>query len=208
MKSHLSKRSLEIARSLAIIGGTSAMVIGATFAATVGTASLTGNTFSVGSGGILIAPDNSGTPGTFVTSTQGFNFGSLTEGGTSAAHQHFWLKNATDATVTVNETAADVSAPNLDDSKVIIHIEKTGTNTDNSASLADLSSGSGVTLTNTPSTSGTEYDVWVTLDSSALSTATVANASFGLDFTGTTTGTVTPSPSISPSVSPSPSSTP
>jgi len=66
--------------------------------------------FSVGSGGILIAPDNSGSPGTFVTSTQGFDFGSLTEGGTPGAQQHFWLKNATTTDVTVNETAADASA--------------------------------------------------------------------------------------------------
>jgi len=43
----------------------------------------------------------------------------------------------------------------------------------------------------------------MTLDSGALS-ATVADASFGLDFTGTTNSTITPSPSVSPSPSPTP----
>src|SRR6185312_13272784 len=104
MNLRIRKRSLEIVRSLAVIGGTGALIIGATFAATtVGNASLTGNTFSVGSGGILIAQDNSGSPGTFGSTATGFDFGSLTEGGSSSNHQHFWLKNGTDTTISVAE---------------------------------------------------------------------------------------------------------
>ena len=188
MNLRIRKRSLEIVRSLAVIGSTGALIIGATSAATtVGTASLTGNTFSVGSGGVQIAPDNSGAAGTFGSSTAGFNFGALTEGGTSPTHHHFWLKNGTDATIAVAETATNVSAPNLDTTKVKVHVEKTGTTTDDMASLSSLNTGTGLTLSDPPATAGTEYDIWVTLDSGAVNTgSTTGNASFGLDFTGTT----------------------
>lgn len=185
MKLNLSKRSLGIARSLAVIGGTGAIVIGATFAATnVGTASLTGNTFSVGTGGVQISTNNS----TFGTSAAGFDFGSLTVGGTGTTRKHIFLKNNTDSTIGLTAAATGVStSSNLDPANVIVHIEKTGTTTDDSESLKNLTSSS-ETLSDAPAAGATtEYDVWVTLNTGALTSGTTATGTFGLDFTGTTT---------------------
>jgi hypothetical protein len=186
---NLNKRTLGIAKSLAIIGSTGALVIGATFAATsVGTASLTSNTFSVGTGGVLIANDNSGSPGSFSTSVAGFNFGSLTQGGSSTT-QHFWLKDGTTSAIALTMAAANVTTSNLDPTMVTVHVEKTGTTTDDSASLASLESGS-QTLSNPPATAdtnGVEYNVWITLGSSAVTTGNTASANFDLNFSATTT---------------------
>jgi hypothetical protein len=189
MKFRLNKQSLGIAKSLAIIGSTGALVIGATFAATgVGTASLTSNTFSVGTGGVLIASDNSGSPGSYSTSVAGFNFGSLTQGGSSPT-EHFWLKNGTTSTIALTAAAANVTTSNLDPTMVTIHLEKTGTTQDDSATLSSLTSGS-QTLTNAPGTSdtnGIEYSVWITLGSSAVTAGSTAQANFDLNFSATTT---------------------
>lgn len=185
MKLRLNKRSLGIARSLAVIGGTGAIVIGATFAATnVGTATLSGNTFSVGTGGVQISTNNS----TFGTSAAGFDFGALTVGGTGTTRKHFWLKNNTDSTIGLTAAATGVStSSNLDPSNVVVHFEKTGTTTASSESLANIESSS-ITLPDAPAAGATtEYDVWVTLNNGALSTGTTATGTFGLDFTGTTT---------------------
>jgi hypothetical protein len=191
MNFRLNDRLVTIARSLAIIGGTGALIVGATMAATpVGTASLTGNSFTTAAaqGGITIAPDNSGSPGTFAANITGFNFGQLSTG-TTPTRSHFWLKNNTNGAVTVTIAAANLSNfANLDQNKAIVHIEKTGTTTADSNSLASLVSGS-KTLSNPPASgdaNGNEYDIWVTLDSGAVTTGQTTSGSFDLNFTGNT----------------------
>ena len=191
MKFQLNDRLITIARSLAIIGGTGALIVGATMAATpVGTASLTGNSFTTAAaeGGITIAPDSSGSPGTFATSITGFNFGQLSSG-TTPTKSHFWLKNTTNAAITVTFAASNLTNfANLDQTKAIVHIEKTGTTTDDTNSLSSLVAGS-KTLSNPPASgdaNGTEYDIWVTLDTGAVTSGQTTSGSFDLGFTGNT----------------------
>jgi hypothetical protein len=191
MNFQISQKFLKIARSLAIIGGTGALIVGATMAASpVGTASLTGNAFTASTnaeatGGVQIAADNSGTAGSFSGTLTGFDFGTLTTSSTPT-HQHFWLKNNTTGAITLTAAASNLTGfTNLDQTKAIVHIEKTGTTTDDSNSLSSLLSTS-ATLSNPPAMGASqEYDVWVTLDSGAVTSGTSTNGTFDLGFTGT-----------------------
>lgn len=173
MNVHLSDRSLRIARSLLIIGGTAAIIVGATYAQTqLGTATMTGNTFSAytttanTSGNILISPN--GNTGNFTSNMSGFNFGSIGAGGNSSVN-HFWLQNNSSSAATVTFSASSLSGfGNLSPSSVIVNIERTGTSTNNALSLASLSSNT-ATLSNPPSSGGgiAEYNIWLTLNSTA-----------------------------------------
>jgi hypothetical protein len=188
----MNARSLAITRAVAVIGGTGALIVGATFAASnIGTVSLTGNTLSA-TAGLQIAPDNAGSPGTFDVTTTGFDFGSLAPGGAPSTKKQFWLKNTTGVDPVALEMTAGNLGPftNLDKTKVIVHVEKHTGGADDSANVQTLfATGLNLSAANDPDTGGanTQYDVWVTLNSGALTGASVTNADnhFDLNFIGT-----------------------
>ncbi|HEX3082701.1 MAG TPA: hypothetical protein VHQ86_05650 [Candidatus Saccharimonadia bacterium] len=183
----MNGRSLLIARSVAVIGGTAALVVGATFAASVGTVSLTGNTFAASQG---LQISNGGVYGDTAT---GFDFGTAPIGSTGSAKQNFFLKDISGA---ASPLAISVAGANcggfagLNKDKVHVNIEKDGGTIVDSPSLTDLCGGSGATLdtTNSPELAGvgTKYNVWITLDAGAITGATnPASDGFDLNFTGT-----------------------
>ena len=183
----MNARSLAITRAVAVIGGTGALIIGATYAAVnVGTVSLTGNTFSASQG---LQISNGGAYG---DTAVGFNFGSAPIGNEGSAKQNFFLKDVTGGT---GQLAISVAGANcgtfdgLDKTKVHVNIEKDGGTVVDSPTMNTLCGGSAnLDVTNEPATGavGTKYNVWVTLDAGAITAATnPATNGFDLNFTGT-----------------------
>lgn len=184
----MNARSLLIARSVGVIGGTAALIVGATFAASVGNATLTGNTFAASQG---IQISNGGAYGDTAT---GYAFGTTPIGGTGSAHQTFFLKDisggATPLTVSVFGTNCGAFT-NLNKAKVHVNVKPTSGGTTNSGTIADICAATptpfALAASSSPSASGTQYDVWVTMDAGAITTiggTDTASNSFDLNFTG------------------------
>jgi hypothetical protein len=184
----MNKRTLAIARATAVIGGTGALIIGATFAATpVGTVDLTGNTFAAIQG---IQISNGGA---FSDSVSGFNFGNTPIGNTGSAVKNFYLEDTTGgaSALSVSVAAANCGAfTGLDTTKVHVNIKKNGGSTTDTGTLSDLCGSTPLDLTNpdnSPTVGGasTKYDVWLTADNGAISGVTnPASDGFDLAFTG------------------------
>ncbi len=85
--------------SFAVIAGVALLSVSA-FAQFIAQATSTGNTFSVGSASLQIAPDSSGTPGTFGASIPGFTGTNIFPGYNQTFA--FWLKNASSSPITLN----------------------------------------------------------------------------------------------------------
>lgn len=196
MYKHVSKRTLAIIRAVAVMGGTAALVVGATFAATVGTASLTGNTFSA-TQGLTISTDGS----TFSGSVTGFNFGNVPTGTTGSAVQTFYLEDVSggDTPLGVSVAASTCGTfTGLDPTMVNVNIEEesgtTPSGTVDTATLSDLCGSSPLTLStaNEPATGSTptKYQVWLTMGSSAVTgTPSATTNGFDLNFTGSNSST-------------------
>jgi hypothetical protein len=183
----MNARSLAITRAVAVIGGTGALIIGATFAAGADTASLTGNTFSA-SQGLLISNG-----GAYSGSATGFNFGTVPTGTTGSAQQAFFLKDITGGTspLGVTVTAANCSFSNLDSTKVNLNIEEDNgslSGTVDTATLASLCTPTGLALStaNLPQTGavGTKYVAWLTLTDASAITGSPTSGAFDAQFTG------------------------
>jgi hypothetical protein len=184
----MNARSLAITRAVAVIGSTGALILGATFAASVGTVSLTGNTLSAQSG-LQIAPDNAGVAGAYDVTLTGFTFPAAVGQDTSGTPSLFWLKNTTGAALTsVTEVSSNFTGfANIDKTKVEVHIKKSSGGADQFDNLSHLNStGFNLTAPNMPDPThagGDQYKVWVTLDSGAISSAS-DTGTFDLTFTG------------------------
>src|ERR1700683_1946210 len=188
----MTRRSFAIARASATIGGMAALIIGATMAATnVGTVVLTANSFATTSTGLQISGDGN----TFAASATGFNFGNISTGGTSTK-ENFWLEDTSGGTTQlgISVAAANVGTlTGLNPADVMVNIEMHGGSTVDSASLADLQSGTlnlsaanEPTLENGTTPVPTEYDVWLSLSSGAITGTTDSSTdTFDLNFTGT-----------------------
>jgi hypothetical protein len=175
----MNARSLAITRAVAVIGSTGALILGATFAASVGTVSLTGNTLSAQSG-LQIAPDNAGVAGAYDVTLTGFTFPAAVGQDTSGTPSLFWLKNTTGAALTsVTEVSSNFTG--------FANIDKSSGGADQFDNLSHLNStGFNLTAPNMPDPThagGDQYKVWVTLDSGAISSAS-DTGTFDLTFTG------------------------
>ncbi len=179
-------RKLAIARAVAVIGSTGALIVGATFAASVGSVSLTGNSFAA-SQGLQISNG-----GAFGDTATGFSFGNTAIGGTGSAKQNFFLEDITGGTsaLTLSVVAGNCgSFAGLDKSKVHVNIEKDGGTVVDTPTLDTLCAGTPANLdpTNAPAVGGasTKFDVWMTLDSGAITgSLNPLSNTFDLDFTG------------------------
>jgi hypothetical protein len=188
----MNARSLAITRAVAVIGGTGALIVGATFAAVtnVGMVSLTGNTFAATQG---IQISNGGVYG---DTASGFNFGNAPVGKEGSPKQNFYLEDVTNSTTGVALSVAGANCgtfAGLIQSKVHVNIEKNGGTVVDSPTIAKLcgATNNSVNLdpTNSPAIggAGTKYDVWITLDPGAVTPGSLNPASngFDLNFTGT-----------------------
>ncbi len=188
----MTRRSFAIARAAATIGGMGALIIGATMAATnVGTVALTANSFATTSTGLQISNDGS----TFSDTATGFDFGSLTTGGTSTK-ENMWLQDTSGGTTPLGITlaAANVGAlTGLNPADVMVNVEAHGGSTVDSFSLSSLESSTpALSAANEPTIESdgtpvpTEYDVWLSLSSGAVTgTTDPTSNTFDLNFTGT-----------------------
>ncbi len=184
----MNKRTLAIARAVAVIGGTSALIAGATFAAgNVGTVSLTGNTFAAIQG---LQISNGGAYGDSAT---GFSFGTVAQASnTPQGVQNFYLEDVTSGATPLGVSFACANYggfDGLDTSKVMVNIRRDDQTQVDSAPLSTLCTGTPASFSsvNDPSTGGvgTKYDVWVSLAPGAINGAlNGASDKFDLTFTG------------------------
>lgn len=96
-----------IALSIATIGASAALLVGATVAVFTDSVTQDSNTFAVGNGNLQIAPDTVSGPGVFVESIDGPSFNGMFPGQTKTFD--FWLKNSSDAAIDL-DLVADVTA--------------------------------------------------------------------------------------------------
>jgi hypothetical protein len=187
----MNARTLAITRAVAVIGGTGALIAGATFAAgtNVGTVNLTGNTFAA-SQGLQISNGVS----SFGDAAGGFAFGNAAIGKEGSAKQNFYLEDVTTGTtgLTISVVGANCGLfTGLDTAKVHVNIEKDTGSVIDSPTLKKLCTPASVNLdpTNAPAIGGasTKFDVWITLDPGAFNGTTPDPSSFKFDlnFTGT-----------------------
>ncbi|HEY2003698.1 MAG TPA: hypothetical protein VGH44_01115 [Candidatus Saccharimonadia bacterium] len=183
----MNVRTFAIARAVAVIGGTSALIVGATFAATT--------TNAVTATGAVAVSDNLSISSDHVNygpSASGFVF-STAPGSPSVAHTHIYLEttepaNSVKLSAKITTWNTNVSAEEshltmnfmLNGNTVSIPFSALGGSSD--SSLAGLGA-----LANTGSTSN-DLEAWVTADAST----PVLNAlnDFTLQLTGTSDGTV------------------
>ena len=113
----MSKRAFAIARAVAAIGGTVAIVSGATLAQLTSSASLTANTLSSATADLQVQSDAGLGP-----TANGFAFSDLLPGATYGTEHLFNLKNNGTAplTITVASTAGAASGGLVDKSKVFV----------------------------------------------------------------------------------------
>jgi hypothetical protein len=182
----MSARTVQIARSIGVLGATGALVFGVTFAA-VGdhaTAALSGNTLSA-TAGLQIAIDSGGTAGAYATSVTGFQLTDLRFGVERKAGG-FWLKNTavTDQSVVVTVPTPPVVTGSVP-GKVHVRITK-GATTVLSTTLDQLETVSGVAFAANSLAGPAElYGVYYTLDAPTGTGSSVSVPTFDLNFTGT-----------------------
>lgn len=185
----MNERLVQIARSVAVIGGTGALIFGVTYAAVgdVSNASLAGNTLSV-SAALQIAPDAAGVPGSYLTSAPGFNATTTNmRFGFERAAGDFWLKNTAtgDQTVVVSIPGAPVLTGIAAD-KVHVHI-KQGATEQLDTTLDQLQPPSTGVVLNKPLSpgAGSKYSLSYTIDKPTGGGVTANVGTFDLNFTGT-----------------------
>jgi len=185
----MNARSLAIARAVAIIGGTSALIVGATFAATTTNQVAASGTVAV-SNNLTISQDNNH----FGSSASGFTFNTAPASPT-VAHTHIYLE--TTEPVNTVKLSAKITTWNTNLSAEGSHLTMNFMLNGNTVSIPFSTLGSGSdsslaglgALVGTGSTSN-DLEAWVTADAST----PVMNAlnDFTLELTGTNNGVVTP----------------
>jgi hypothetical protein len=194
----MNVRSLAIARAVAVIGGTGALIVGVTFAAqgdSVGTATLAGNSFGATYG---LELSTNGTD--FGPQVGGISFGTLAPGGAPSAQVPFYLEDQTGGANPLNVTVLGNNYgafTGINEADVTVHIEGYSggqLNGDvNSATLSQLvSPGMVLDLSNQPKVEAggtavpTQYVAWLTLAPGAITGPMDATTNkFDLDFAGT-----------------------
>lgn len=137
------KKLSPIARAVGVMGATTALVTGVTFAALQNTATLTGNTINSSIDGLLVDSDGNGS---FGTTDQGFAFTSVAPGGESDS-KTFKLKNTTDTVMDVNVQVTGESAlPAGVDPSDITFVFDTGNGSPVMATWAEIIPTDGVSL--------------------------------------------------------------
>lgn len=187
----MNARSLSIARSVAVIGGTSALVIGATLAATT-TNQVSLNTTATVSDNLSISTDGT----TYGPNANGGNF-DIKRGVPTSAHQQFHLKTTdTSGAVKLSANVSGLgSSVDTNKSHLTAHFKKGGTEV--TRTLADLATDQDISAIGDLALSSADnvIDVWITADSTTGAIGSTNNA-ITFNFTGTDNGTVTPPPSI------------
>jgi hypothetical protein len=137
----MNARSLSLARAVSVIGGTTALIIGATFAATWNnTATLSGSTFSSETAGVSIASyDNTNNLWSALGATApGLSI--VLKPGVSDPY-YFQLKNTGSAKLSISASApsiaATLAAAHIDASTITVHVYDSAT---------EVTPGGGVTL--------------------------------------------------------------
>lgn len=183
----MTARSVQIARSIGLIGVTGALVLGATFAA-VGdknNANLTANTLAV-TAGLQIALENAGNPGTFGLTAPGFNLTDVRFGAEKVAGNIYLKSTATaDQTVSLNVPVAPTLTGVTAD-KVHVRIKK-GDQIELDATLEQLETPAGASFANplpAGNATGEKFTLAFMIDPVA-SGVTASVPSFDLNFTGT-----------------------
>lgn len=186
----MSARTVQIARSVAVIGATAATIIGITYAAIgdVSTATLGSSTLSA-SAFLQIAPDSNDAPGTFQTTVPGFNATTANmRFGSERAAGKFWLKNiATGDQALVLSVPTAPTLTGVTAAGVHVHVKR-GAVEELNTTLAQLQAPNpGVAFTQqlSPSAGGTQYSLFYTIDPPAGGGTTANVGSFELTFTGT-----------------------
>jgi hypothetical protein len=189
----MNARSLAITRAVAVIGGTGALIVGATFAATNST-HMTGITFSA-SNDLQISKVTTGTPDTptsYASDTiAGFPFGSNVHMGVQTTTPiSFFLKSGVSlAGVTAT---GNIPSPitHTDANHIWVEICDHGENPATSAKcsvntkLSQLSAGPLAGIT-TPGNAGNEYDAYMTVTANDGSSTVDGSATgFKLNFVG------------------------
>jgi hypothetical protein len=129
-----------IARAIAVMGATGALVTGVTFAALQNTATLTDNTITSTTDGLLVDSDGDNT---FAPSDEGFDFVDVDPGTTSDA-KAFKLKNATDGPLDINvQVMGEEPLPaGVDPTDITFHFDTNGdAAADVSATWAEIING-------------------------------------------------------------------
>jgi hypothetical protein len=196
----MNMRTLSIARSVAIIGGTAALIVGVTFASfQSNTASLTGTTFSVNEiqdvlriydfnpGGYVVSSDNPSSASGAINLNLTLN--------QESAKQRFYLQNTGASDLGITAMASGTPAGDLDPAKVMVKFYDDAATPAllGSATLADLQSASTPLNTLPVGAAGDSnnlgtghagnYQVSFTLTSSASGNDTLSGVN--INFTGT-----------------------
>lgn len=209
----MPKNKAIVARAVGVIGATTILATGVTWAALSSTATLSGNTINSATAGLLVQ-----TNGEFGQTATGFAFNDVVPGAGYGDAKLFNLRNSgsADLDVSVYATSGATSAP-IDKSKVYFKfVNTTDENQVKEYTLQELQD----MYNKVPGEFGDdnlavnetdEFSVAVKMDNDAVNGSSASVGSFNLVFTGNAVNgetTPTPSTTVSPSTSVTPTATP